>query len=595
MYVEVVPNHGSDKKTVLIRRSYWEDGRSHKQTIANITKLPKKHILQIKRLLKNKNATVLTDRLEGMMKVTRTLSHGHVVAVKGFMNKLNILKIICDQKSQYHSICLAMIASRIVDPEAKMLVHEGWPCDQQDSANSDNSSHHLPKSTLGIEFGVTESKEDDLYRAMDWLLEKQDDIEKKLAKKHLKDLKEGALVLNDLTSVYMEGTTCPISYYGGSRDNKKEKGKLQIEFGLLTNRDGCPVAVEVFEGNAADPLTVSHQIDKLRHKFGLKKIIFACDRGMVTQINIKKDLKPFGIDWISALKKSSLTKIMATREESMQTSLFDTHDICEVESDEYPGMRLIICHNPYREATRRRKREDALNLAEKDLSVAQEATQRKKYALKGRQKIKERVLRILNRHHVQPFFDIEIEDNLLIYTRNKEAICEENNIDGLYVMTTNLSKKEMSAKKAISSYKNLDRFERAFRSLKEVDKKVRAVNHRIEGRVKAHVFLCVLAYYVEWHMKQALKPLLVDDELFPEYSVTTKEKFDSAKHKASTRCNREGFRYHTFSSLIKDLSTISMCWMKCAGHKSLITSIARPTPFQKTVFKQLKIKLNHKS
>ena len=426
---------------------------------------------------------------------------------------------------------------------------------------------------------------------MDWLLKKQDNIEKKLAKKHLK---EGALVLYDLTSVYMEGTKCPLSNYGYSRDNKK--GKLQIEFGLLTNRDGCPVAVEVFEGNAADPSTVSHQIDKLRHKFGLKKIIFVGDRGMVTQTN--KDLKPFGIDWISALRKPSLKTIMKTRGESMQTSLFDTRNICEVKSDEYPGMRLIICHNPYREATRRRKRKDALKRAEKDLAVVQKAIQRRKYALtlKGRQKITERVLRILNRHHVKPFFDIEIEENSLTYSRNEQAITEENNIDGLFVVTTSLSKREMSAKKVVSSYKHLARVERAFRSLKGVDIKVRPVHHRLEGRVKAHIFLCVLAYYVEWHMKQALKPLLFDDEdLSPEYSVTSKEKSDSAKRKASIRYNSKGFRVQTFSSLIKDLATISMCWMKFEDHKSLITATALPTPVQKEVFKQLKVKLNRKS
>ncbi|MCY4443210.1 MAG: IS1634 family transposase [Proteobacteria bacterium] len=590
MYVEIVPNHGSDKKTVLIRESYWENGRSHKRTVANITKLPKELIPLIKCLLKDENAKIVPKGPQSIMEVRRTLSHGHVAAVKGIMDNLDISEMIGDQKSKYHSICLAMIASRIADPQAHYFSCDGWQCDQKDLENKHNDpNHNLPTSTLGLEFGVTESKEEDLYSAMDWLLEKQDETQKNLAKKHLS---EGAIVLYDLHSVQIEATTDP--HVPGKKKEKKKN--LEMKFGLLTTGDGCPVAVEAFKGNLADLSTVSHQIDKLRHKFGLKKFVFIDDRGMVTQMDINKDIKSFGMDWISVLKKSSLKKIMKTKDQIIQTSLFDAHNICEVESDEYPGMRLIICHNTSREMMRRRKREKDLNRAEKDLLGVQEATQREKYTLKGSRKIEERVGRVLDKYRVKPFFDIEIKDDSLTYSRNQEAICEENNIDGLYVMATSLSKEDMSPKKVISSYKHLARMERAFRSLKEEDIKARSV--KPEEMMKAHMFLCVLAYYVEWHMRKALKTLLLDDEeIFPEYSVTSKKKSPSAKgkRKANLRCNSAGFPFLTFPSLISELSTISMCWMKFANKDSLVPSIASPTSLQKEIFKQLKVQLESKS
>ena len=588
MYIDVVPNHGSEKKTTLIRESYWEDGKCKKRTVANVTKLSKDVISKLKVLLKNKKAIVLPNSLSQISEVTRTLNHGHVLAIKGFMKNIGIPKLIGHPSSKHHSTVLAMIASRIIDPQSKILTYEGWKCDQKDLENDpEDRDHSLPKSTLGLEYGLSNCGKDDLYQAMDWLLEKQDEIEKKLAAKHLS---EGALILYDLTSVYMEGKTCPLAHRGYSRD--KKQGKLQIEFGLLTDREGCPVAVEVFEGHTADPATVASQIDKLRHKFGLKKLIFVGDRGMVTETNILRDLAPVGVDWITALRRPSLEKLMRDSSHGVQTSLFDTKSLVEVKSDEYPGKRLVICHNPFRERANRWSREEKLDKAEERLFLAQVATQRKKSPLRGRENIQKRVDQILSKLGVTKYFHIEIRARSLMYSRNEKAIREDKNLDGLYVIVTNLKKEEMTPEKVVASYKCLTKVERAFRSLKSVTIKVRPIHHRLEKRVRSHIFLCVLSYYVEWHMRQALKPLLFDDEEPQELGPRSQtQKSPSAQKKAAIRKNSDGFPVQTFSSLIEDLSQLSKCWLKFVSHDDLITHVARPTPLQREVFRKLEIKL----
>ena len=488
MYIESVPNRNSPP-AILLRESYRDAGKVKKRTLANLSKWPPHLIDGLRVLLKG--GTAVSSPTE-VFNIQRSLPHGHVAAVLGLLRKLGLDRLIAGSNSPARQRVLAMIVARILHPSSKLAI-----------------TRHLAEATacdsLGEVLGMETVTEHDLYAAMDWLLARQDHIERRLAKCHLED---GALVLYDLTSVYMEGRRCPLASRGHSRDGKR--GKEQIEFGLLCNQAGCPVAVEVFDGNTADPMTVGQQIDKLRQRFGRQWVVLVGDRGMLTQARIREEVQPSGIDWISALRGPAVRKLVDS--ETVQLSLFDEKDLVEIESDAYPGERLMVCRNPLLVEERARKREVLLQSTEALLAPIVAATRREKRRLKGEDKIGLRVGKVINRYKMAKHIELHITDDAFSYARKPDAIAQESALDGLYIVRTSLPATKLSAQDTVSAYKRLRVVERAFRSLKTVDLKVRPVFHYAADRVRAHVLLCMLAYYVEWHLRERLKPLLFDDD-----------------------------------------------------------------------------------
>jgi transposase len=574
MYIESVPNRNSPP-AILLRESYRDAGKVKKRTLANLSKWPPHLIDGLRVLLKG--GTAVSSPTE-VFNIQRSLPHGHVAAVLGLLRKLGLDRLIAGSNSPARQRVLAMIVARILHPSSKLAI-----------------TRHLAEATacdsLGEVLGMETVTEHDLYAAMDWLLARQDHIERRLAKCHLED---GALVLYDLTSVYMEGRRCPLASRGHSRDGKR--GKEQIEFGLLCNQAGCPVAVEVFDGNTADPMTVGQQIDKLRQRFGRQRVVLVGDRGMLTQARIREEVQPSGIDWISALRGPAVRKLVDS--ETVQLSLFDEKDLVEIESDAYPGERLMVCRNPLLAEERARKREVLLQSTEALLAPIVAATRREKRRLKGEDKIGLRVGKVINRYKMAKHIELHITDDAFSYARKPDAIAQESALDGLYIVRTSLPATKLSAQDTVSAYKRLRVVERAFRSLKTVDLKVRPVFHYAADRVRAHVLLCMLAYYVEWHLRERLKPLLFDDDdteaakALRTSVVAPAEVSPSAKDKAKHKRTADGWPVHSLHTLLDDLATIS---------KNRVTSsipgsepfelITRPTALQEHIIKLLGVRL----
>ena len=574
MYIEAVPNRNSPP-AVLLRESYREDGKVKKRTLANLSKCPPAVVEALRVLLKG--GTAVTS-LEKAMDIVRSLPHGAVAAVLGIMRQLKLDRLIDSTDSPVRRRVLAMIVERILHPGSKLATARGLT---QDTA----------RDSLADILELGPCDEDDLYEAMDWLLERQENIEKRLAKRHLK---EGTLVLYDLTSVYVEGSHCPLAKYGYSRDGKR--GKLQIEFGLLCDVEGRPMAVEVFDGNTADPKTVGPQIDRLRNRFGLSKVVLVGDRGMLTEARIRDDVKPAGLDWISALRKPAIRSLMEAG--AIQTSLFDERDLIEIQSPDYPGERLMVCRNPLLAEEQTRKREALLEATEVRLDQIVEATRRQKYRLKGQDRIALRVGKVIDKHKMSKHFELDIADESFAYRRKDEAIEAEGALDGLYVVRTSLPEETLDAEGTVSAYKGLNRVERAFRSLKTVDLKVRPIYHYTADRVRAHVFLCMLAYYVEWHMREKLKPLLFDDE-YPEQAealrtsvVAPAEVSPSAKDKARRKKTAGGFPTQSFRSLLDNLATLTKNRVvpRLPGAEPF-EMLAQPTDLQREAFRLLRVRL----
>ena len=574
MYIEAVPNRNSPP-AVLLRESYREDGKVKKRTLANLSKCPPAVVEALRVLLKG--GTAVTS-LEKAMDIVRSLPHGAVAAVLGIIRQLKLDRLIDGADSPVRRRVLAMIVERILHPGSKLATARGLT---QDTA----------RDSLADILELGPCDEDDLYEAMDWLLERQENIEKRLAKRHLK---EGTLVLYDLTSVYVEGSHCPLAKYGYSRDGKR--GKLQIEFGLLCDVEGRPMAVEVFDGNTADPKTVGPQIDRLRNRFGLSKVVLVGDRGMLTEARIRDDVKPAGLDWISALRKPAIRSLMEAG--AIQTSLFDERDLIEIQSPDYPGERLMVCRNPLLAEEQTRKREALLEATEVRLDQIVEATRRQKYRLKGQDRIALRVGKVIDKHKMSKHFELDIADDSFAYRRKDEAIAAEAALDGLYVVRTSLPEETLDAEGTVSAYKGLNRVERAFRSLKTVDLKVRPIYHYTADRVRAHVFLCMLAYYVEWHMREKLKPLLFDDE-YPEQAealrtsvVAPAEVSPSAKDKARRKKTAGGFPTQSFRSLLDNLATLTKNRVvpRLPGAEPF-EMLAQPTDLQREAFRLLRVRL----
>jgi transposase len=574
MYVETVPNRKSNP-TILLRESYREEGKVKKRTLANLTRLPAEVIKGIRKLVQG--ATVI-EKLEQAFDVVRSFPHGHVAAVLGTIKNLKLSRAIGSENDWQHPLVLAMIAARIIDPQSKLATARGL--DEETACNS-----------LAAELGVESADEEDLYGAMDWLVERQADIEAELARRHLKN---GSLVLYDLTSTYFEGRTCPLARIGYNRDQKK--GKLQIVFGLLCNAKGCPVAVEVFEGDTGDPSTLQEQIRKIRERFGLERIVMVGDRGMITEARIEKELRPAGLDWITALRAPQIQQLVASG--AIQLCLFDQRDLGEVTSTDYPGERLVVCRNPRLAIERARKREELLAATEKQLKEIVQATRRTRRPLRGKDKIGLRVGKMVDRYKVGKHFHLDIEEESFSYRRNQESIAQEASLDGIYVVRTSVQTKALGAEDVVSAYKSLSTVERAFRSFKSVDLKVRPIYHRLAGRVRAHIFLCMLAYYVEWHMRKALAPVLFDDDDKEAAKaqrtsvVAPAQRSPSAKKKASSKRTKDDYPVHSFQTLLADLATISKNRVKPnLPDAPLFDKVTVPTPLQQRALNLLQVRL----
>ena len=574
MHIERVPNRNSPP-AVLLRQSYREGGKVRKRTLANLSKLPEETVEALRILLKGGTAI---KTLEDAFEIVRSRPHGHVAAVLGTLRKLEVEQLIAVERSRERDLVVAMIVARIINPGSKLATTRGL-------------NPETCVSTLGELMGVEAASEDELYAAMDWLLERQENIEKGLAQRHLQ---EGTLVLYDVSSTYFEGKTCPLAQFGYSRD--KKKGFLQIIFGLLCNAQGIPVAVEVFEGNTGDPSTLPAQIEKVRTRFGIKRVVFVGDRGLITDARINENLRTVeGLDWITALRAPQIRQLV--EQEYLQLSLFDEQDLAEIQSPDYPGERLIACRNPLLAAERTRKREELLQATSQELDKIVVATTRDKRPLKGAAQIGLRVGKVLNRFHMAKHFHLEITDNSFRYERNTVHIAAEAALDGLYVIRTSVSDELFDSQETVRAYKNLSTVERAFRSYKTVNLKVRPICHRLEGRVRCHIFLCMLAYYVEWHMRSSLAPILFDDEDkalaqgLRDSVVAPAHRSLKAQSKAKKKRTEDNLPVHSFQTLLADLATIvkNRVQPNLPGESLTFDKITCPTSLQQKAFDLLQV------
>jgi transposase len=565
MYVATVPNRTSPP-AILLREGYREGGKVKSRTLANLSHWPAEKIEALRRVLRGAAVVGADNALE----IVRTRPHGHVAAVLGTLRRLGLDTLIASKRSPERDRVVAMICARILAPCSKLATVR--------ALNSETLT-----STLGECLNLGEISEDALYEAMDWLGARQARIEERLATRHLA---EGIFALYDVTSTYFEGRTCPLARFGHSRDGKRDK--LQIVFGLLTDPKGCPVAVEVFEGNTGDPKTVASQVKKLRERFRLERLVLVGDRGMITSARIREDLGS-GIDWVTALRAPAIAKLVDSG--SLQLGLFDDRDLAEITDPAYPEERLVVCRNPLLAEERARKRQELLRATERELAKVAAATLRARNPLQGKTAIALRVGKVLGRFKMKKHFRLEIDDDSVRYARDQKRIDREAALDGIYVIRTSVSSELLSAEDAVRSYKNLSAVERAFRSLKTVDLKVRPIHHHLAERVRAHVLLCMLAYYVEWHMREKLAPMLFDDDDKPEAQqrrrsvVAPAQRSRKAGSKASTKRTASGEPVHSFQTLLTDLATVAKNRIRTTtAGEATFDVITTPTPLQQRAY-----------
>jgi len=573
MYVAVVPNRHSPPAT-LLRESFRENGKVHNRTLANLSRWSPEKIEALRQVLKGDCQGVAA--LESALDITRSLPHGHVAAVLATFRHLQLDTILDAKTSRLREAALALIAARILEPSSKLATSRSLRAE---------TCHH----TLGEELQLGAVNEDDLYAAMDWLVARQVSIEATLARRHLRG---GTLVLYDLTSTYFEGHHCPLARYGYSRDERRSNP--QIVFGILSSADGCPVAVEVFEGNTGDPKTVAAQVGKLRDRFRLERVILVGDRGMLTEKRIEEDLRPHaGLEWITALRAPQIQKLAG--EGAIQMSLFDERDLAEITHPDYPGERLIVCRNPLLAAERARKRGELIATAEKKLNEIARATKRKRQPVRNSPRICFLVGKALGPAKVEKYFHWEVTREGLQWERDPERIARDAALDGIYVLRTSVAGQFLNGEQTVLAYKRLATVERAFRSLKSVDLNVRPIYHRAPDRVRAHVFLVMLSYYVEWHMRQALAPVLFDDELrggARPSPVAPATRSPEARQKARRQRTSDGWPVQSFQDWLKDLATITKNQIQ-PRLRSLpaFTMTTRPTPAQQHALQLLSVKL----
>jgi hypothetical protein len=570
MYIESVPNRGSPP-AILLRDSFRDQGRVRKRTVANLSAWPTALVEGFRTLLKG-GVAVATDGI----RIRRALPHGHAAAVLGTIRAIGLDRLLGKPSDKrLVPLAIALIASRLVSPASKLATARELAAD-------------TAASSLGRLLRLGAVDEAALYRALDWLGARQGAIETALARRHLKD---GALVLYDVSSSWLEGRCCELARFGYSRDGKK--GKLQIVYGLLCAADGCPVAVEVFEGNTADPMTLATQIDKLKARFGLSRVVLVGDRGMITSARIRDELKPAGLDWITALRAPQIRALLDTG--AFQLSLFDERDLAEITSPEFPGERLVVCKNPLLAEERARKREDLLHATEAALTKLADQIARGT-GRKDQDRIARAVGRIENRYKLAKLFDITVAEDGFSFARNLVRIAAEARLDGFYVIRTSIEDTALAADRVVGAYKGLARVERAFRSLKTVDLHIRPIHHWLAPRVRAHVFLCMLACHVEWHMRERLKPMLFDDEdpaaAAAERAsiVAPAQPSPAALRKRASKLTADGGPVHSLQTLLRDLATCTLNEMTTTLNDAYsFTLVATPTPVQTQAFRLLDV------
>lgn len=537
MYVAEVPNRNSPP-AILLRESFRENGKVRNRTLANLSHWPSDKIAALRAVLRGESPAASPA---GSFDITRSRPHGHCAAVLATCDRLGLAELLAPSPSRHRRAALALIAARILEPESKLAIHRALRAE---------TCH----STLGELLELGHIQEDDLYAAMDWLAQRQPDIEARLASRHLQ---AGTLVLYDLTSTYFEGRHCPLAKLGYSRDERR--GNPQIVFGLLSDAEGCPVAVEVFDGNTDDPKTVASQVEKLRQRFRLERLVLIGDRGMLTQKRIEQDLRVHdGLAWISALRAPQIQSL--AQGGALQMSLFDQQDLAEIQHPDYPGERLIVCRNPLLAAERVRKRAELIAAAETKLREIEAATQRQRQPLRCKDRIGYRIGKALASSKVDKYFRWQITETGLAWERDQQRIDADAALDGLYVLRTNVPATQLDRDQTVVAYKRLAHVERAFRSLKSVDLQVRSIHHRLAQRVRAHILIAMLAYYVEWHMRRALAPVLFDDERrgAPRTSpVAPAQRSSQALSKARTKRTVDRWPVQSFHDWLQDLATIT--------------------------------------
>ena len=574
MYVARVPNRGSPP-AILLRESYREGGKVKNRTLANLSRWPDDKVDALARVLKGLPAQV---ELAEAFEITRSLPHGHVAAVLGTARRLGIEELIDPAPSRQRDLVLAMLIAQVITPGSKLAFARALRAE-------------TATSSLGAVLGVGRADEDDLYAAMDWVLARKDSIENALAARHLAN---GTLVLYDVSSAAFEGRSCPLGAIGHARDGVR--GRLQIVYGLLCTTAGVPVAIEVFEGNTADPKTLAAQISKLTTRFGLERVCLVGDRGMLTSARIRDELRPGGLDWITALRAPQIKALVEA--DALQLSLFDEQNLVEISSPDYPGERLVCCRNPALAAERARKRDELLAATATELDKIAAATRRDRRPLRGRDKIALRVGKVINKFKMAKHFTLQITDEAFTFARNHHDIAAEAALDGIYVLRTSLPDNTLPTDDVVARYKGLEDVERFFRTLNtELD--VRPIRHRLADRVRAHVFLRMLSYYLSWHMKQDLAPILFYDHDKPAARakrtdpVAAAQRSNPALAKASRKRTEDDYPVHSFTSLLADLATI------CANHIQpnhdvpAFTMITTPTPLQRRAFELLGVSHRH--
>ena len=561
---------GKTYESVLLRQSYREGPRVKKRTLASLTALPAAAIDAVERILRGETLVAVDQAL----RVERSWPHGHVAAVLGTAQKLGLAALVDPMASRQRDLVMAMIAARVLQPASKLA-----------------TTRLLDATSLGPTLDVVDATEDELYSAMDWLLARQERIEARLAKRYLTS---GGVVLYDLSSTYVEGEHCSLAKRGYSRDGKP--GKEQIEFGLLTNGEGVPVAIEAFAGNTADPATFQGQVEKVRERFGVEEVIWVADRGMLTSAQVEKLQDVVGAHWVTALRAPTIQQLVEAG--SVQLSLFDTQNLAEVTDPRYPGERLIVCHNPLLAEKRARKRDDMLEATERELAkvavMAQRGAAGGRAGLRGAGAIGERVGRVVNKYQMAKHFTRTITDRSLTYARNEASIAREAALDGLYVLRTDVPQERLDTTGVVLAYKSLAHVEKAFRHLKLSDLQVRPIYHYTEPRVRAHLLLCMLAYWVRREMQQALTPLLFVDEAPPARPdpVAPAPRSQEALAKDRSRRTVEGFPVHSFRTLLATLATLVKNRVIPNGgdQRAAFDLLTQPTPLQKRAFQLLGLK-----
>lgn len=581
MFITSIPNRNSPP-AVLLREGYREDGKVKTRTLANLSHLAPEKIEALKAVLKG--APVGAEPT-----AEASLPHGHVLAVTGMIRQLGLDTLLNGKRHPMRERALALVAGRILDPSSKLALAQSL---------AKGAEHNTLGEVLGLgELGrVVEAENEgssqekraagELYAAMDWLLERQEKVENALAKRHLQS---GCTVLYDLSSSYFEGRCCPLAKQGYSRDHRGDRP--QINYGLLCSDEGVPVAIEVVEGNVGDPATIPAQVAKLKERFGLERVVVVGDRGMVTEARIREDISTVGYDWVSALRHGAIRPMVEAK--IITPSLFDERGIAEIAHPDYLGERLIACFNPIMHEERTRKREVLLQLTEKALRQVADACAREKKPLEGKGEIGLRAGAVLSRYKVGKYFRLHIGDNSLRFARNHDTLDRDAAMDGIYVIRTSVPKEVMAAEKAVLTYKQLSKVERAFRTLKSVDLQVRPIYHHVEPRVKAHMFVCMLAYYVEFHLRKAWAELLYTDEegsvrITP---VAPVQPSPSGREKKAKAHSHSGLPLQSFAGLMKSLSTLAKIQIRLGDKGPLYNRTTKPTPLQARAFELIGVEV----